>query len=138
MFRSSILVLFGLNSAVKSVILWYVVLIMFVISFLANTLRVYKSISDQILFCFNYILVLIVILYFIILHYLHDQSDKSKLKRNTIFSIIFIIYTVFVFLICLTKLAISFIVCLKLRMQKMKQKKKRDQKVFDKNSRFDT
>jgi len=112
-FRSLILLLFGLNTYVKSIILWYALLILFMISFLTNQLWVYKAVSDQILFSFNYILVLLVILYFIILHYLHDESDQAKLKRNTIFSIVFIIYTVFVFLLCLTKTVISFLLWLK-------------------------
>jgi len=122
-FWSLILVLFGLNNHVKSIILWYVLLILFVISFLTNSLWVYKAISDQILFSFNYVLVLLVIIYFIVLHYLHDHSNEAKHKRNTIFSIVFIIYTVFVFLLCLTKTIISFLFWLKSKLMK---KKKRD------------
>ena len=68
-FRSLILIFFGVSGIVKSIILWYLILVFYLISFLMNIARIYQKIIDQVLYCVNYVHVLIVILYFIVLHH---------------------------------------------------------------------
>lgn len=84
-FRSIVLLLFGLNGKVKSVVLWYCVLGLYLISFLANVGWIYHSILNTIIYCLNYIHVLIVILYFIVIHYLDNSSKTIVEWRNKIF-----------------------------------------------------
>jgi len=84
-FRTIVLLLFGLNDSVKSIALWYSVLALYLLSFVANLGRIYHSFLNTVVYCLNYVHVLIVILYFIIMHYI-DNTDKAKVeRRNKIF-----------------------------------------------------